>query len=476
MAEGGAVESRADDTVGEIRGLLAEKIGPQRFNLWLKNSTRFALTDGYLEVGVPNPFIGGWIESHFTEQIAQAAREVTGTECRVSYTINPDLMRQVRKNQLDTQARAINQSSTLARRNNHVARFAQDVRQLRGRLKDFVVGPSNQLAYDAVRNLVEPSGTRYSPLFLHGGCGLGKTHLLQGLANEFAESRPDLRWAYLTGEEFTNRFIAAMRRSELESFRNRFRYLDVLILDDVHFLANKKATQEEFLHTFNAIEAVGKQIVMASDAHPKLIGEFSQSLVSRFLSGMTVRIEPPEFETRCEILRRRAESMKREIPEGVIRYVAEHLTANVRELEGSLLKLVAFANIAGQQVTLELAKRALAEHLSRTPTIIRLSDIENVVATFFGLSPADLHTSRKARTIALARAIAMYLARKHTDMSFPEIGRYMGNKNHSTVILACRRIGKILEDEGAVCWRTPTGQSEMPLASLLSRLEEELSR
>lgn len=476
MAEGGAVESRAGDTVDEIRGLVAQKIGPQRFNLWLKNSTHFALTDGYLEVGVPNPFIGGWIESHFTEQIAQAAREVTGSECRISYTVNPDLMSHIRKNQLDTQARAINQSSTLARRGRPSRGIDAEVRQLRGRLSDFVIGPSNHLAYNAVKNLIEPSGTRYSPLFVHGGCGLGKTHLLQGLANELAEARPDLRWAYLTGEEFTNRFIASMRRSDLEAFRNRFRHLDVLILDDVHFLANKKATQEEFLHTFNAIDAVGKQLVMASDAHPKLIGEFSQSLISRFLSGMTVRIEPPEFETRCEILRRRATAMKREIPDDVIRYVAENLDANVRELEGSLLKLVAFANIAGQKVTVELAKRALADHLSRTPTIIRLSDIESVVATYFGLSPADLHTSRKARTIALARAIAMYLARKHTDMSFPEIGRYMGNKNHSTVILACRRISKTLDNEGTVCWRTPTGQSEMPLASLLSRLEEELSR
>ncbi|MBN1344424.1 MAG: chromosomal replication initiator protein DnaA [Phycisphaerae bacterium] len=470
------MEPTADSTVLQIRGAVAQRLGQQRFNLWFKNSTRFALTDGFLEIDVPNPFIGGWIENHFTDQIVEAAEEITGRHLQVSFSVNPTLMRNLKKGQLDHQARVVNTNEVRSRLRNGKQGSQTPVRKLRGRLDGFVVGASNQMAFSAVQDVLATPGGGYNPLFIHGGCGLGKTHLLQGLANGLDEERPELKWALLSGEEFTNQFLAALRRSELETFRNKFRHLDVLILDDVHFLANKKATQEEFLHTFNAIEGVGKQVVMASDSHPKLIGEFSKSLVSRFVAGMVVKIDPPELETRCKILRHRAAQMKRDVPEPVVEYIAERMDTNVRELEGALLKLAAFSNVVGQPITMGLAKQALAEHLSRASTIIRLSDIESVVATFFGLSPADLHTSRKARTVALARAIAMFLARKHTDMSFPEIGRYMGNKNHSTVILACRRIAKVLEEEGTVCWRTPTGRCEMPLATLMARLEEELAR
>jgi chromosomal replication initiator protein len=469
------VEPTADNTIVEIRGRIAQKLGSQRFNLWFKNSTRLELTDGYLEVGVPNPFIGGWIENHFTDQIAEAAREVTGKDLQISFMINPSLAGGIRKSELDNQAKVMHQPPTRRRRLGD-GESQRDLRQLRGRLESFVVGPSNQMAYSAAMNVVEATATRYNPLFVHGGCGLGKTHLLQGIANALIERQPQLRWAYLSGEEFTNRFLTALRHTELESFRNRLRHLDVLIIDDVHFLANKKATQEEFLHTFNAIDAAGKQVVMASDSHPKLIGQLSASLVNRFVSGMVVKIDPPEFVTRCRILKHRAAQMRHEVPEPVIEYIAESLETNVRELEGALLKLAAFSHVVGQPISMGMAKHALAEHISRTTPIVRLNDIESVVATFFGLSPADLHTSRKARTVALARAIAMFLARKHTDMSFPEIGRFMGNKNHSTVILACKRIDKTLEDQSTVCWSTPTGKSEMSLASLLQKLEEQLKR
>ncbi len=470
------MDSTAGDTVVRIRGVIAQKVGPQRFNLWFKNSTRLALTDGYLEVGVPNPFIGGWIENHFTDQIAEAVWEVTGQNLQIAYSVNPSLMGNVRKSQLDGQARVVGKAPP--RNAPRVERLGSSspARTLRGRLKDFVIGSSNGMAYHAAQSVVDGEGCRYNPLFIHGGCGLGKTHLLQGIANGLLEKKATLKWAYLSGEEFTNEFLASLRRSRIDGFRNRLRPLDVLIIDDIHFLANKKATQEEFLHTFNAIDAAGKQVVMASDSHPKLIGQLSASLVSRFVSGMVVRIDPPEFETRCEILRRRAAQMNRQIPKAVIEYIAENLETNVRELEGALLKLAAFSNVIGQSVSMGMARQALADHFHRSRPLVQLSDIESVTATFFGLSPADLHTSRKTRTIALARAIAMFLARKHTEMSFPEIGRFMGNKNHSTVILACKRIASTLGQEGTVCWRTPTGKSEMALSVLLAKLEEQLAR
>jgi chromosomal replication initiator protein len=217
----------------------------------------------------------------------------------------------------------------------------------------------------------------------------------------------------------------------------------------------------------------GKQIVLASDAPPKMIGHFSESLVSRFLSGMVVRIDTPDVEVRAGVLRRRAARMKVDISERVIMHIAENFCANLRELEGALLKVVAHAHVAGEPITLSLAERAIRDLIRQTAPVVKLSDIESSVAIFFGLTPADLHTSRKSRTIALARGIAMYLARKHTEMSYPEIGRFMGNKNHSTVILAARRISKMLQENAPARWMTPSGEKEQNLAVLIEALEEQ---
>ncbi|MGD2111702.1 MAG: DnaA/Hda family protein, partial [Phycisphaerae bacterium] len=260
---------------------------------------------------------------------------------------------------------------------------------------------------------------------------------------------------------------------ETDTFHERYRNVDALVIDDVHFLANKRATQEEFLHTVKAIDGAGKQIVLASDAHPKMIGYLSESLVSRFLAGMVVRIESPDPVVRVGVLRQRAKRLRVEISDPVISYIAENFRANIRELEGALLKVVAQAQISGQPITLPLAERAIRDLVRQTVPVVMLSDIESVVAIYFGLTPADLHTSRKSRTIALARGIAMYLARKHTDMSFPEIGRFMGNKNHSTVILANRRISKMLQGNENVRWMTPAGQKEQNLPTLVDEIEQQ---
>jgi len=340
-----------------------------------------------------------------------------------------------------------------------------------------VVGSSNQLAYSAAQTVVAEPRTHFNPLFIHGGCGLGKTHLLQGICNAVVQNRPETKFIYASSEEFTNQFVLALKMGKLDAFRQRFRQTDLLLIDDVHFLASKKATQEEFLHTFNAIDMASKQVVMASDAHPKMIGQLSESLVSRFIAGMVVKIDPPVFETRCAILRQRAGEMQKQIPDPVIEYIAEHLCANIRELEGALLKVVAYASLSRSPIGLEMAREALEDHIARTDPIVHLSDIEAVVSTFFGITPADVHSSKKTRTISLARSVAMYLARKHTSMSFPEIGRFMGNKNHATVILACRKIKHLIENkELSVIWETPLGRREMDINSVLGKLESSISR
>jgi chromosomal replication initiator protein len=340
-----------------------------------------------------------------------------------------------------------------------------------------VVGSANRLAASVIRSIAEGAPGSYSPVFVHGGSGLGKTHLLHALANELAEKRPDCRWAYLTGDEFTNAYVLAVRSNGMEAFRQRYRNLDVLIIDDVHFMAGKKGTQEEFLHTFNSIDAQRKHVVLASDSPPKLIGQFSEQLTNRFVAGMVVRIEAPDFDMRCQILRRRAtQASARPVPEDVVAYIAKNFTANVRELEGALLKLAMFSTVSHQPITLSLASHCLADHLHRTQRVLGLEEIDQTVAMYFGLTTADLHTSRKTRTIALARGIAMYLARKHTDMSFPEIGRFMGNKNHSTVILANRRIEHMLVADEVARRQTPAGTQEEKLRDLIAKIEKQLGK
>jgi chromosomal replication initiator protein len=324
--------------------------------------------------------------------------------------------------------------------------------------------------------VAEHPAAQYNPLFIHGGCGVGKTHLLQAICNAIGQLHPNLHWVCVSGEDFTNQFVYAVRSGDLDAFRHRYRTVDVLVVDDIHFFANKRATQEEFLHTFNVIDAAGKQVVMASDAPPRMIGHLSESLVNRFVSGMVPKIDSPDFEIRAEFLRKRAQALNVDIPEPVVRHVAAAFQANIRELEGALLKLIALARLSNQPLTLSLADRGLRDLIQHTVPIVRLSDIESISAIFFGLTPADLHTSRKTRTIALARGLAMYLARKHTDMSFPEIARHMGNKNHTTVILATRRIQRMLEEDAVACWLAPAGEKQMKISVLVAQLETQLGK
>jgi chromosomal replication initiator protein len=464
--------------VDRIRSRVEQIVGSQRFKVWFRHSTQFTCADGFLKVGVPNLFIGGWIENHFSDAIAQAAQEVLGPGVRVAYSIDPVLFRNLRKNQLNSQAAFIekNASRSLRDGRGNGGLLAPAPRPLRGRLEEFVVGTSNRLAHSVASSVVENAGRDGGHVFFYSACGLGKTHLLQGIANGLAQRRPDARWVYASGEEFTNQFLYALREQRLDAFRHRYREIDVLLLDDVQFIANKRATQEEFLHTFNAIDAGGKRVILASDAHPRLIGDLSESLVNRLIAGMVVRIERPDFETRCEILRRRSALTSAQVPETVIQYIADRIQANVRELEGCLVKLLAYAALVHRPVTLDIAQQALDEHLRQAGKFLTASDIEQSVATYFGLTPADLHSSRKSRTVALARNLAMYLARKHTGMSLPEIARVMGNKNHTTVLLANRRISLLLENDAEVNWQSAVGLQCRRLREIVASQEGQMCR
>jgi chromosomal replication initiator protein len=466
---------------------LAEKIGKQKFRIWFKNSTKISLAGDYLKVGVPNLFIASWIENHFLSEISDAVRSVTGINAKITFTIDPELTGHQRRSQLDSQASSVATAQegshrsrfVTERRNRNNAGTGRTASKLKLSLDTFVVGSSNELAYNAARLIIKEQESPFNPLFVHGGYGIGKTHLLQGICNGISQNRPQTNWLYLSAEDFVNQFVLALKTKKLETFRKRIRRTDLLAIDDIHFLASKPSTQEEFLHTSNTINLAGKKVVLASDAHPKMIGQLSEKLVNRFVSGMVVKIDPPDFATRCEICRQYAKKIKKHsasISESAIKYIAENLRTNVRELEGALLKLIAYAALKNEKITVSMAKAVLAEHVERCDPIVHVSDIESAVATYFGITPASMHSSKKNRTVALARHFSMYLTRKHTKMSSSEIGRVMGNKNHATVLLACRKIEDLMKKNGELSWQGPSGNKVSKARTVFAQLEKNISR
>ena len=463
-AQGGLAES--------ILVALHRRIGTQKLNAWFKHSTSLSYEDGQVKVGTANPFTAGWIESHFADDLAAAAQEVTASAATVLVSVDPALNGRIRRRQLDIQANLVARGTSGRTRRRH-----KGGQKLRHKLDDFVVGASNRLAYSAAVAVAESGAAKFNPLFVHGTCGVGKTHLLQGICNAVDEANTNgsgLKWRYLTAEQFTNDFVEAIKAKKVDRFRRTYRPLDLLVIDDVHFLAAKKATQDEFLHTFNTIDSAGKQVVMASDAHPRMLGRLAEQLVSRFLSGMVVKIDPPGRTTRVKILKRFAAKRNVRIRRDVLDFIAEHVRGSVRELEGTLVKLTALAQLASKPVTVQTARDALADHLAQTDSAITVGDIESVVSAYFGITVADLHSSRRTQTVSLARSAAMFLARRHTRMSFPEIGRFMG-KNHSSVVLAVQRMEKMLRENTSCRWMTPAGPKSMSAKDLLSLLTEQLS-
>jgi len=461
------------DEINAVHERIAEKIGNTQYQVWFKQGTRLAMAENHFEVAAANPFISNWIQGHFSSTISDSVKEVFGHTRPLRFEVDGKLAKPAAKPIMEHQKsqRVLN---SLRRAPVQTKRPAGE-KPLKLTLDTFVVGQKNQLAYNAAKTLVEEEKSPFNPLFLHGGYGVGKTHLLQGVCNAVYANKPDCRWMYLSAEEFANQYVVALKTRKLDAFRQRLRNLDVLAIDDIHFLSNKNAMQEEFLHTFNTIDLAGKQVILASDAHPKEIGQLCEKLVNRFVSGMVVRVDAPEFETRRRICSQRAAGMKLDLSQEVIDYIAGSISANVRELEGALVKLAAFGSLSGQAITLSVAQQVLADHIARTDPVVHNSEIVSVTAEFFGVSVSDIYSAKKDRTISLARSFGMYLNRRFTKMSYPEIGRAMGGKNHATVILACRKIEKCLKENADVKWKTQDGWRNVPAKDALDALIEKIS-
>ena len=425
--------SAHDPQLERLANAIAQRVGQQRFHVWFDNSTRLDLKQDGLEIAVPNDFISEWIGRNFSQPIQDAAHEVLGCTLAIRFSVVPQLFgpnarplavcgaatvsAQVpqQASAVDEQPEAGGVATAVLERPRHRPTIAiprELDRQpsgfctpakLRHDISSFVVGPSNQLAYNAALHVSQFPGSQYNPLFIHGTCGIGKTHLLQGLCRKFIEHHPAKRWLYMTGEEFTNEFQNALRHHKMDGFRRRMRDLDLLVIDDVHFLGGKHHTQEEFLHTFNAIEANGRQVVMASDNHPKMIEAFGEALINRFVSGMVVRIDPPNHAMRCQILRGLSMRAGMDLSEEAIAWIARRVTQNVREIEGAVTRIGAHVKLTGRKPDMALVQEALGDLDRQLVAPARPEGILDAVCHYFALEMRDLMSGRRQRTISLAQ-------------------------------------------------------------------------
>ena len=314
------------------------------------------------------------------------------------------------------------------------------------RLDNFVVGPCNRMAHTAAMEMVKSRGAAFNPLILHGGVGLGKTHLMDGMAHAI-RTRPGAgRVIHTSAEAFTNAFLEALRTGQLSSFRGRFRNASALIMDDVHFIASKRATQNEFLHTFNSLMAEDVPIILSCDQHPKRVNRLMEELSTRFMAGMVVRLETPDPELRRLILRTKAAARGIELPDGVIDLLGEQLRVSVRELEGALNSLIAHSVLTGRRIDMELAREVLRDSIRHTVQSVSITDVESAICNVFALTREILHSKKTSQAITIPRTLAMYLTRRHTPASYTEIARHYGLKNHSSVIAAEKRVKQWLDE------------------------------
>jgi len=424
---------------------IQEKVPKQVFETWFTPVVLDRIEETTAYLAVPNKFFGEWLGEHYRDLLAEAVSVAQGGgHLDVSFVVN--------HKQAPSSSPAQQESgpADTAGRGFVASRSKRGV-QLNPKytFKSFVVGAGNQFAHAACMAVAEQPAKAYNPLFLYGGVGLGKTHLLNAIGNYLAE-RSDLRIAYLTTEQFTNEVINSIRYDKMIDLRKRYRNVDMLMIDDIQFLAGKERTQEEFFHTFNTLYEAHKQIVLSSDRFPKDMPDIEERLRSRFEWGLIADLQPPDVETRIAILRKKSEDERIPLPEDVIHFLATTMKNNIRELEGSLVRVGAYSSLTGQTITLDMAKNVLRDLIGDKKKIVSIEDIQEAVGSKYHLKIADLKSRRRSKTLVHPRQIAMYLCRELTDASFPEIGRQFGGKDHTTIIHACRQITKAKEADSTL--------------------------
>ena len=435
MAEPHRVTRRA-----ELIASLRSNVSPSKWSTWF-SGVHIELTEQTLDVVAPSDFHSHWLQDHYRELIAALASDYLGADVAVRYLIASPPLKEPEFPAIpvppssDPSPEAAVPDSSLERSSRYLDKYVFD---------NFVVGPSNRLALAAAMAVAEKPGQHYNPLFLYGGAGLGKTHLLYAIGHSALAIRPDTSIRCISSETFFNNFVDGIRRKRMDDFKHRYRTIDLLLLDDVQFFQGKEQVLEELFHTFNALHQYDKQIVLTCDRPPKDLG-IEERLRSRFQWGLLADIGPPDVETRLAILRRYAGYAPKQIPDAVLDFIAQHITDNIRELEGALTKVTAFAALAQEPITLELAHEQLADLIptpsGRPPTA---AAIIAVVAASYGVSLTDMEGPSRREPLVTARQIAMYLCRTLTELSLPKIGRHLGGRDHSTVLHGVKKITRLI--------------------------------
>ena len=417
---------------------LEGQINPQSFSTWLR-PTRLARDEGErIVVSVPSELFANWLTRNYLEMIRGSATDLERQGVEISFEFDEKAQSFPAPGILDTAAVPTTPG------------FPSSPLNPKYTFESFVVSSSNELAHAAALRVAEEPVLNYNPLYIYGGVGLGKTHLMHAIGNHLRATRPQMRQRYISTETFMNELISSIRFEKTLDFRDRYRGIDLLLIDDIQFLAGKERTQEEFFHTFNALYEAQKQIVFTSDAPPKDIPTLEERLRSRFEWGLIADIQPPDLETKVAILRKKAEEKKVDLPHEVALFIAERVRSNIRELEGHLNRVSAFASLTGNRVSIELTKEALKDLLTKDNKPITAPDILKVVAAHYGIKVSDLKSKSNARPIAYPRQVAMYICKELTDLSYPEIGKIFNNKHHSTVMYSVEKIDQLIQDDQQV--------------------------
>ena len=421
-----------DSLWARILESVSRKVPPAVLDSWIRPCRLLAVEGDHLRIGAPNPFSRDWLAQHHLDALQQAAQEVIGGHPRL--TIVVDEAAAAESPPVATPPRA-GGAGTAEGLN---PRYTFDA---------FVVGSSNQFAQAACQAVAELPSRAYNPLFIYGGVGLGKTHLLHAVGHQGVRLFPGMAVVYISSERFTNELINAIRYDRTAEFRARYRTIDLLLIDDIQFISGKERTQEEFFHTFNDLYESRKQIVVSSDCSPKEIPEIEERLRSRFEWGLIADIQPPDFETRVAILNKKAALERVRLTDDVAYLIASRIKSNIRELEGSLTRMIAFCALTGREMSVDLAQEVLGELWGEEEKIITIDQIQRKVCDFFGIRLSDLKAKTRTKAIAFPRQIAMYLARQLTHASLSEVGRAFGGKDHTTVLHAVDKVQTLLHED-----------------------------
>ncbi len=436
---------------------IATKLTPQNFDMWIRPIECLSIEAGRVTLRAPNSYVRWWFEVNYLAVVLDELRIEAGADFEVEFAPDAPADAPADAPPAEEAAPPSNEAQRAAPAEAEPApsptlRARAPATELplnpRYTFDTFVAGPSNQLAYAASHAAASTYPPKYNPVFICGGVGLGKTHLLHAIGHVVAKNRPNARIRYISGEQFMNEYVQAIRSNRMHDFRRCYREgCDALLVDDVQFLAGKDGTQDEFFHTFNALHDSHRQIVLTADRKPHEISDIADRLRTRFAWGLLADIEPPELEVRVAILRQKAAAEGISLADDVVMYIANAIKSNVRELEGALIRLAAYASLSGQAINLEFARQTLEGSLAPHPEHISVERVLRTVASYYNIKIADLKSPRRHKTIAHPRAVAMYLARQHTRESYPDLGRAFGGKHHTTVLSAVEKIAKRLAAE-----------------------------